>query len=65
MSELTSIFNSKGIDGLTRLDRVKSAKYNRGEFLFEKFLKERKPTPTINVTHEHILGSFKNSFLIF
>lgn len=54
--DLTNIYDSKGIDGLSRMDRIKSAKYNRGEFLFEKFLKERKQKPKINITHEHILG---------
>lgn len=55
--ELTKIFDSRGIDGLSRMDRAKSG-YNRGQFLFEKYLKMKKEKPKVKVTHEHILGSF-------
>lgn len=55
LSELTKIYDSKGIDGLTRMDRAKSAKYNRGEFLFEKFLNQRKEKTKVRINHAHIL----------
>ena len=59
LRELTKIYDSKGIDGLTRMDRAKSAKYNRGEFLFEKFLNQRKEKTKVRINHAHILGNIR------
>ncbi len=57
LNKLTEIYDSKGMDGLSRIDRQKSG-YNRGDFLFEKYLKQktdRKEKPKIQITHEHII----------
>ncbi|CAF0761215.1 unnamed protein product [Brachionus calyciflorus] len=53
--DLTKIFSSRGSDGLSRNDRERMSKYNRKEFLFEKFLYNRKKNETLQLTHEHIL----------
>ena len=53
--ELTKIFDSRSFDALSRSDRA-SAKFQRKEFLFNKFLELRKPTEKLQLTHEHILG---------
>lgn len=55
--ELTKIYDSKGIDGLSRLDRRKSSSYNRQEFLFDKYLQKRKEKPKLDLTHHQILGN--------
>jgi hypothetical protein len=56
LADLTQIYDSKGMDGLSRSDREKLNSFNRKEFLFEKFLKIRNSRPKIQLTHEHILG---------
>ncbi len=67
LNELTKIYDSKGIDGLSRVDRIKSG-YNRGDFLFEKYLKQKKEThekPKIQLTHENIIKLGASSFSKF
>ena len=56
LSDLTKIYDSKGMDGLSRADREKMSGFNRREFLFDKFLQLRSSKPKIQLTHEHILG---------
>jgi hypothetical protein len=52
---VTRIYSSKGPDGLSRIDRERSANYNRTQFLFDKFIENRKKNDTLQLTHEHIL----------
>lgn len=54
--DLTRLFDSRGIDGLSRHDRERMANYNRRDYLFDKFLNTRKNNETLQLTHEHILG---------
>jgi hypothetical protein len=57
-TELTKIFTSKGPDGLSRCDKQKrSAKYNRNDYLFERFLSQRKNDHKLQLNHQHILGT--------
>ncbi len=59
--DLTKIYDSRSFDALSRSDRA-SAKFQRKDFLFNKFLELRKPTEKLQLTHEHILGRiFPNS----
>jgi hypothetical protein len=52
---VTRIYSSKGPDGLSRMERESSANYNRTQFLFDKFIQNRKKSDMLQVTHEHIL----------
>lgn len=61
--DITKIFNSRGADGLSRLDRERMANYNRKDFLFDKFLGQRRQAGALQLTHEHILGWFIHFFL--
>ena len=56
LTELTKIFNSRGRDGLSRNDRERMANYNRRDFLFDKFLNQRKSAGQLQLKHEHILS---------
>lgn len=53
--DLTKLYDSRSFDAFSRSDRA-SAKYNRRELLFNKFLAMRKPAEKLQLTHEHILG---------
>ena len=54
--DLTKIFYSRGPDGLSRLDRQRlQSGYKRTEYLFERFLNQRKKETTLQLKHEHIL----------
>lgn len=59
--EVNKIFNSRGMDGLSRYDRERMASYNRKEYLYDKFLASRKKEQNLQLTHEHILGILENS----
>ena len=61
--ELTKIYDSRSFDAFSRSDSA-SAKYNRTELLFNKFLSMRQPKPVekLQLTHEHILGNLIGIF---
>lgn len=63
MAEVTKLFSSKGRDGLTRSDRELTANYNRKDFLFKKFLDQRRSSAQLQIQHEHILNLGNTSLL--
>ena len=64
LENLTRLYNSRGPDGLSRLDRERLANYKRTEYLFDKFLKNRHTKAKLQLTHEHILGNSASSHQI-